>query len=141
MRCHALRRLLRSGLVTLALLVPATALLMPGHVHAASLLEFDVWMQKIEKRTLSMFRNLKRSEGAAAAADAREVQALYKLMEDYFVARGDAHDAVKMSKDGVKLAETVALSATASRFDAAKTAATTLARACRDCHTDYKPLE
>ena len=135
------KRLASSNVIALCAVIFACALLTAGNGHAQSLLDFDRWMQKIEKINLSMHRNLKRNDGAAAATDAREIQALYKLMEDFFARRGNAHDAVKRSQEGGKLAETVVRSAAASDFDTARGAAITLARACRDCHQDYKPLE
>lgn len=117
------------------------ALLIAGDVAAQSILEFDRWMQKIEKRSLSVQRNLKRSDADAAIADAREIQALYQLMTEYFVKRGQSQDAVALSRQGVELADQVARSAAASDLDSALGAAITLAKACRDCHRAYKPLD
>jgi hypothetical protein len=129
------------AVLAFAAAILACASLLVSEACAQSLLEFDRWMQKIETRSLSMQRNLKRNDGDAATADAREIQALYKLMEDYFDKRGDAHAAVKLSREGGELAEKVVRSATTRDFDRALGAAITLARACRDCHQDYKPLD
>lgn len=110
-------------------------------VDAQSLLEFDRWMQKIEKRSLSMQRSLKRKDAPAALADAAEIGDLYRRMEAYFVRRGDAAPAVKLSREGMDLVAEVSRSASDTDFDGALRSAITLARACRDCHADYKPLD
>jgi hypothetical protein len=110
-------------------------------VCAQSTLEFDGWMQRIDRRNQSVQRNLARKDAAAATADAREIADLYSSMETYFTRRGDAANAVKLSKEGKDFAATVARAAGASDFAAATQAALRIAHACRTCHLEYKPLD
>ena len=108
---------------------------------AQSLLDFDEWMQKIDRRSQSVQRNLGRQDAAAASADARDISELYRSMEAYFTRRGDSSEAVKMSQEGQELAAGMIKSVAGNDFAAATKAAQTLARACRTCHSKYKPLE
>src|SRR3981081_3201788 len=84
---------------------------------------------------------LLRKDVNAATADAREIGELYGSMETYFTRRGNAANAVKLSKEGRDLAATVAKSVAANDFAAASQAALSIAHACRPCHLEYKPLE
>jgi len=112
-----------------------------GPVASQSILQFDRWMQRIDRRSQSILRNISVRDAAAASADAREVGELYGLMENYFLQRSGADDAVKFSKDGVALAAAVVRSLEGSDFEEASHAATSITHACRDCHIRYKPLE
>jgi hypothetical protein len=118
----------------------ALALLQPV-VCAQSVLDFDEWMQKVDRRSQSMQRNLTRKDVNAATADAREIGELYGAMETYFTRRANAANAVKLSKEGRELAVIVVRSVAASDFAGASQAALNIAHACRTCHLEYKPLE
>ncbi len=113
-----------------------------GPVAAQSILQFDQWMQKIDRHSQSIQRNVAARESVAALADAREVGDLYKQMADYFARRGDnTEDAVRLSKEGAVLAEAVVKSLQENDFAAASRSVTSITHACRDCHVRYKPLE
>jgi hypothetical protein len=62
-------------------------------------------------------------------------------METYFTSRGNAANAVKLSKQGRDLAATVVKSVAANDFAGASQAAASIAHACRTCHLEFKPLE
>jgi hypothetical protein len=98
-------------------------------------------MQRIDRRSQSVQRNLAAGNGNAASADAREIGELYGSMEAYFSRRGSADNAVKLSREGRELAATVVRSVAAKDFATASKAAASIARACRACHLDYKPLD
>jgi hypothetical protein len=108
---------------------------------AQSVLEFDKWMQRIDRRSQSVQRNLALKDASAAVADAREIGELYKLMEGYFLRKGSADSAVTLSREGEELAATVVRSLQGNDFKAASQAAVSIAKACRTCHFDYKPLD
>jgi hypothetical protein len=118
----------------------AFALLQPM-VRAQSVLDFDEWMQKIDRRSQSVQRNLSRKDVNGATADAREIGELYGSMETYFTRRGDSANAVKLSKEGRDLAATVVEAVAVNNFAGASQAALSIAHACRTCHLEYKPLE
>jgi ferric-dicitrate binding protein FerR (iron transport regulator) len=111
-----------------------------GPALSQSVLQFDRWMQRIDRHSQSIQRNLAMKDPVAAMADARELGKVYGLMKDYFARRGDANDAVKLSRDGAALADAAVKSIQVNDFEAASQTATSLARACRDCHVKYKPL-
>lgn len=105
-----------------------------------SVLEFDAWMQKIDRRSQSVQRNLALRNPVAALADARELGALYKLMQTYFAQRGDAADAARFATEGSALIGAAVVSLQSNDFDAASRSVSSVARACRECHIKYKPL-
>lgn len=108
--------------------------------HAASILDFDNWMQRIEKRALSMQRNMKRGNGAAGAADAREIEELYRLMQAWFEQAGNAEEAVQISRRGREFAALLATRSAAGQFEDARETVRSLMRDCQTCHREYKPL-
>jgi hypothetical protein len=123
------------------ILAPLAVFVVGEMAFAQSVLDFDEWMQRIDRRSQSVQRNLAAGDATAASADAREIGELYGSMEAYFSRRGNADDAVKLSREGRELAATVARSAAAKDFTTASKAAVSIARACRSCHSEYKPLD
>lgn len=125
-----------------AVVLAALAVFAAGKVaFAQSVLDFDEWMQRIDRRSQSVQRNLAARDANAAVADAREIGELYGSMEAYFSRRDNAGNAVKLSREGRDLAAAVVRSAAAKDFAAASKAAVSIARACRSCHSEYKPLD
>ena len=112
-----------------------------GSGHGQSILQFDRWMQRIERRSQSVQRHITARDAPSAVADAREIGELYRLMEDYFQQRGDAVEAVRISNEGATLADVVVKSIEISDYETASRSAIAIARACRDCHFQYKPLD
>jgi len=125
----------RAALLLVALCAAA------GNDCAQSILQFDRWMQRIERRSQSVQRHLTAKEAPSAIADAQEISELYQLMEQYFAQRENSANAVKISRDGRDLAAAIVNGVQASDFEAASRSAISLARACRDCHFEYKPLD
>jgi hypothetical protein len=124
-----------TGLAALAVFAAAQV------AFGESVLDFDEWMQRIDRRSQSVQRNLTAGEANAASADAREIGELYGSMEAYFSRRGNADNAVKLSREGRELAATVVRSVAAKDFATASKVAVSIARGCRTCHLDYKPLD
>jgi hypothetical protein len=109
--------------------------------YGQSILQFDRWMQRIERRSQSVQRHITARDAPSAVADARDIGELYRLMEDYFQQRGDAAEAVRISNEGATLADAVVKSLESRDYEAASRSAISIARACRDCHFQYKPLD
>ncbi len=109
--------------------------------YAQSILDFDEWMQKIDRRSQSVQRNLARKDAGAASADAREIADLYGSMETFFNSKGISGNAIKLSREGRELAATVVKSVAGNDFATATEAAVGIAHACRTCHLQYKPLD
>jgi hypothetical protein len=122
-------------------LLPVALVVLQQTAVAQSIFDFDEWMQRIDRRSQSIQRNLARKDAHGASVDAEELGDLYGSMETFFARRGDAPTAVKLSKDGRQFAAAVVKSATAGDFAAASQAALEIAHACRTCHLQYKPLQ
>jgi hypothetical protein len=124
--------------VRLGLLFAAALVVLPA--RAQSVLEFDRWMQQIDRHSQDVLRHIQRRDDAAALADARELAALYRRMEDFYQQRGHADDAVLASFVGRDQAEQAASALASRRYDEAYAQASALARDCRNCHIQYKPM-
>lgn len=126
---------------TFAALAAAALFVGVGSAYAQSILQFDRWMQRIDRRSQSVQRHISAQDAAAAVVDARELGELYGLMEDYFTRRGDSADAVRISREGASLAADVVKAIEDNDFPTASRSAISIAQACRDCHFQYKPLD
>lgn len=124
----------------IAMLWAVCALFAGAAAYAASILEFDRWMQRVEKKMLSVQKNFQRKNVEAAVTEAKEIEELYRLMQVFFENRPDAAKGIAMFKDGREAAARMAEHASAGNFDAAQAAAKDIARDCRPCHREYKPL-
>jgi hypothetical protein len=109
--------------------------------RAASVLDFDIWMRAIDKRSVDVQRNIDARKTEAAAADAQELARLYGLMETYFADDGHFAGAVEMSRSGKALAAAIPAALAARDYDKASRAAVDLAHACNDCHDVHKPFQ
>ena len=116
------------------------ALLLSNTSHSASVLDFDIWMRKIDTRIVDVQRKLDARDDPDAIAQAREIEDLYAKMEAYFVAKGESADAIKLSRESKELAAVIVNSVTAKNYQAGGNAAVTIARACTDCHDLYRPF-
>jgi hypothetical protein len=108
-----------------------------GLALAAVELDTDL-MQNIDDTNKSLASNIALKDGKAAIADAKSMNAMFDTVETYFVQKGDAANAVELSKKSRELTLAIVNSVTANDYDAATNAATTLSRTCKTCHTFYK---
>jgi cytochrome c556 len=111
-----------------------------SNVGAASIFEFDGWMSQVEKRALSLQKSLDRRDTDTAIADAREIERLYRRMEEYFTLSGDADSAVDLSKKGWRDALDIAARSATNDSDGARALIKGMMEDCRTCHREYKPL-
>jgi cytochrome c556 len=98
-------------------------------------------MQRVEKKMLSVQKNLQRKNIEAAVTEAKEIEELYGLMLAYFENRQDAEKGIAMFKNGRDAAAQMVAHASAGNVDGAQEAAKLIARDCRGCHREYKPLD
>lgn len=109
-----------------------------GAVRAADVgLDMDL-MQTIEDTNKSLSSNIATQNMPGSTADAKELETLFSQVEAHFVAKGDAPDAVDLSRKSKDLAGAIQKSMASKQFDEAAQAATALSRTCRSCHTFYK---
>ena len=95
-------------------------------------------MHTIEDTNKSLAANIAAKDAKSSTNDAKELEALFGKVEEYFVTKGDADDAVALSKKIKALSSDIVKSVSASDFDAATNFATTLSRTCKTCHNFYK---
>lgn len=108
---------------------------------AASAVDFDVWMRAMDARSVAVQKRIAAGDAAGAADDARELERLYALTEDWFARDGGAPDAVGIAHDGRALAATIPAALAAGELERASVSARAIARACNDCHDSYKPFK
>jgi len=101
--------------------------------------ELDVdLMQAIEDTNKSLASNIAIKDTKASTSDAQELEQMFGKVEQFFVDKGDAPDAVDLAKKSKELSIEIVKSVTAQDFDTATNSATSISRNCRTCHTFYK---
>lgn len=95
-------------------------------------------MQSIEDLNKSLASRIALRDATGGTADAKELDTLFADVEAHFAARGDAENAVALSRKTRTLALQIVRFIEARDFGAAGDAATDLARTCKTCHTFYK---
>lgn len=120
------------------LILMAGALALAGVVQAAvAELDTDL-MQSIEDTNKSLASNIATSDKKAASADAAELHAMFLKVEAFYVQKGDAQDAVDLSRKSLQLTQQIGQQVQGGKFDDATNAATDLSRTCKSCHNFYK---
>ena len=95
-------------------------------------------MQNIEDTNKSLSSNIALNNKQAASADAKELTQMFAEVETFFEHKGDAANAVELARQSKALSSDIIGYVAANNFESATTAATTLSRTCRTCHTFYK---
>lgn len=132
---------MRRGRARLSAILALAGVLVAGSAGADSILEFDIWMQKIDRHSQTILHALKRQDASAAVADARELERLYGQMERFYEARGEHDDPLLLSWDGRQRAASAAVQAQQGDFAGAFESAVGIARDCRACHDRFKPIK
>lgn len=95
-------------------------------------------MQNIEDTNKSLSSNIALQRADASKSDANDLKLMFDIVEAHFVKKGNANDAVDLSKKSINLATEIIQSVDSNNFDKASNSATELSRACKSCHTFYK---
>lgn len=119
------------------ILLAVASLFVSAGVRSAEEMSVDL-MQTIEDTNKSLSSNIALSNKAGATSDAKELTQMFADVETYFNHKGDASNAVDLAKQSKDLSTQIVGYVAANNFDSATTAATTLSRTCRTCHTFYK---
>jgi len=129
------------GNVKSALLAYGMVMALSGAIVATqSVDDFDAWMRTIEQKTQAVQQNISARNADAVAADAKSLDEAFRLVEDFWVRRGDAADAVTLSKQAREHAAELLKAAAEKDFDRASTQAIRVAETCTSCHRLYRPL-
>jgi hypothetical protein len=115
----------------------ATLALVTGICLAEAELDTDL-MQAIEDTNKSLASNIALKNAKASIADAKELTGMFEKVEAYFVQKGDAANAVELTKKSKDLTIAIVQAVTANDFDRATDSATALSRTCKTCHNFYK---
>ena len=100
----------------------------------------DELMRTLEKTNKYFEPDLMAGNLDAAREDALVLRYGLSWIERYFLAKGNAEDAVKIARDGLALLSVAMQDAERRNFDGAADQAHELTRTCRSCHDIYKPL-
>jgi len=119
-------------------------LAIPSHAERKDidLRDYDDELMRDLERTIKFFEpDITARNRQGAIEDATILQDGFKYTEDYFARKGNAEDAVEISRQGLQLIESAVKALEASDFDGASASARETARTCRSCHDIYKPLK
>ena len=95
-------------------------------------------MRDIEDLNKSLSSNIALHDGKGSTSDAKELFDRFATVEAHFVERGDAENAVDLSRKTRALAQQIMKQVQANDYTAATDTATDLSRTCKTCHTFYK---
>jgi hypothetical protein len=128
-----------SGELMRKLLILMCGVLALAGVVRAAVAELDTdLMQTIEDTNKSMASNIATGNKKAAISDAAELHEMFLKVEAFYVQKGDAQDAVDLSRKTLQLTQQIGQQVQGGKFDDATNAATDLARTCKSCHNFYK---
>ena len=121
----------------LLLLISFSAVLAAGVSAAEVELEMDL-MQNIEDVNKSLSSNIALQRVDPSLEDAKQLTGMFEIVEAHFIKKGDAENAVDLSKKSKQLSQDIAKLVSEKNFDTATNLATDLSRTCKSCHTFYK---
>lgn len=122
---------------TLLLLISFSAVLAASVSAAEVEMETDL-MQNIEDTNKSLSSNIALQRVEPSLEDAKQLTSMFEIVEAHFIKKGDAENAVDLSKKSKQLSEDIAKLVNEKNFDTATNLATDLSRTCKSCHTFYK---
>lgn len=101
--------------------------------------DFDTdFMQSVEDTNKSLASNVAVQDAKGSLSDAKELEGMFAKIEAVYVGKGNAADAVAISRKSRDLAGEIQKLVTAKDFDTATVRATDLSRQCKACHNFYK---
>jgi hypothetical protein len=95
-------------------------------------------MRTVEDTNTSLANNIALKDAPSSTADAKQLESMFEKVEVFYSHKGDANDAVTLSKKSKDLSVDILKLVSARDFDTATVKATDLARACKSCHNFYK---
>lgn len=118
------------------------AAVMPGHLALAEIDTSDIdWylMQDMENALKDLEPVLVVGNFDSARASAEVLRGGLQYAHDYFVAKGNVEDAVKIAAEGQVTITRVFAALDSKNQEAAIAAARDTAKNCKSCHEIYKP--
>jgi hypothetical protein len=112
------------------------AIMASGLLHAGTVDEDSMGLMKDKQKSLSS--NLSLNDTKGATDDANEILDMFNDVEDFFIKKGNAQDAVDWTKQSKDMLSTIVKYVGAKDFDTAAKTSVTLAKTCKECHNIYK---
>ena len=106
-------------------------------ISAQSALDDDL-MQNIEDSTKSLTSNIALKDIKSGTLDAKELAEMFAKVETFYQQKGDAAEAVDLSRKSRELSVEVGKDLAGRNFDHANELATSLSKTCKTCHSIYK---
>ena len=103
--------------------------------------DFDAWMRTIDERIQDVQGKIAAKDTTGVSDDARVLRDTFKQVADFWIARGNAPDAVDLARQASERAADVAKAAVEKDFDGASSQAIKIADTCTTCHRMYRPLQ
>ena len=116
----------------------STLLAMTGSVISAQINIDDDFMRNVEDANKNLANHIAIKDVKGVSGDTQELSGMYAQIEAYYVAKGDAEDALDISKKSRQLIDQIGKSVASKDFDDANIKASDLSRACKSCHNFYK---
>ena len=98
----------------------------------------DDFMRTVEDTHKSLTGNVGVGNVQGSLSDAKELAGYFAQVEAFYVKKGDAPDAVTISKQSKDLSNDIVKAVSSKDFDTANLKSTELSRACKACHNFYK---
>lgn len=98
----------------------------------------DDFMRSVEDSQKSLVDNLATKNAKGSRADAGELAGMFAQVEAFYAAKGDAADAITLSKKSKDLSTEIVKLVEAKDFGTAAGKTEEIQRACKSCHNFYK---
>ncbi|MES2673715.1 MAG: hypothetical protein V4660_05715 [Pseudomonadota bacterium] len=128
---------MRRLLLSVGILIGFSTTFVAGASSEEIELEMDL-MQTIEDTNKSLSSNIAMQRADASLSDAKDLSGMFDIVEAHFIKKGDAANAVDLSKKSKDLTLDIIKLVNEKNFDSATNLATDLSRTCKSCHTFYK---
>ncbi|GHT94302.1 hypothetical protein AGMMS49545_15390 [Betaproteobacteria bacterium] len=125
------------ALIALIALLPFTANSIGSISTTPGEIDQD-FMTDVEDTSINLSDNVAQHFAEPAVNNAKELIDAFTQVEQFYVARSDAEDAVELARKSRELSQKIIQQVDSKDFDSASASATALSRACKECHNFYK---
>jgi cytochrome c556 len=95
-------------------------------------------MRTVEDSNKSLANHIAIKDAKGVSGDTQELSAMFAQVEAFYATKGDAQDALDITKRSRQLIAEIDKSVAGKDFDNANVKASDLSRACKSCHNFYK---